>query len=132
VNRPLAWCLLAASSAATAADALDTPLAPVGDVTRGRGVFVSREGGHCVICHVIAGIAPAGDVGPPLDGIARRLTPGQIRLRIVDITRVKPDAAMPSFYRTEGLERVASAYIGTPLLDRQQIEDLVAYLETLR
>ncbi len=113
-------------------DAVDQPLAAAGDVRRGRGVFVAREGGHCVICHTVAGVAPAGNVGPPLDGIGLRLTAGQIRLRIVDITRVKADAVMPAFFRSEGLARVAPEYIGKTLLDAQQVEDLVTYLGSLK
>lgn len=123
---------LAAAGAAAATDALDGPLAPAGDPGRGRHVFAAREGGHCVVCHAAAGIAPAGNVGPALDGIGGRLTPGQIRLRLVDITRIKPDAVMPAFYRSEGLVRVAAPHVGKPLLDAQQIEDLVAFLGALR
>lgn len=128
----LALLALLSAGAALAADSLDTPLAAADDALRGRQVFVSREGGHCVICHFAAGIVPAGDVGPVLDGIARRLTPGQIRLRIVDITQVAPDAVMPAFHRSEGLRRVAPAHAGQPLLAAQQVEDLVAFLGTLR
>jgi sulfur-oxidizing protein SoxX len=80
----------------------------------------------------VAGIAPAGNVGPSLDGVGLRLTAGQIRLRIVDITRVKADAVMPAFFRSEGFARVAPAYAGKPLLDAQQVEDLVAFLGTLK
>jgi sulfur-oxidizing protein SoxX len=136
--KPLVALLAAAASGATlaaalgAADALDQPLAAAGDAQRGRDVFVAREGGHCVICHTASGIAPAGNVGPPLDGVALRLTAGQIRLRIVDITRVKADAVMPAFFRSEGFARVAPAYAGKPLLDAQQVEDLVAFLGTLK
>ncbi len=128
----LALLALPAAGAALGADSLDAPLAAAGDAVRGREVFVAREGGHCVICHLAAGIVPAGDVGPALDGIARRLTPGQIRLRIVDITQVMPDAAMPAFHRREGLRRVAPAHAGQTLLAAQQVEDLVAFLGTLR
>jgi sulfur-oxidizing protein SoxX len=124
--------LAAAVGPAAASDALDAPLAPAGDAERGRAVFIAREGGHCVICHAVAGIAPAGNVGPPLDGIGVRLTPGQLRLRIVDITQVKPAAVMPAFHRVDGLHRVAAAWVGKPLLDAAQVEDLVAWLATLR
>jgi L-cysteine S-thiosulfotransferase len=113
-------------------DSLDAPLAAAGDPARGREVFVSREGGHCVLCHGAPGLAVAGDVGPPLAGIGSRLSPGQIRLRIADITRVNPDAVMPAFHRTEGLNRVAPGYAGGPVLSAQQVEDLVAWLGTLR
>lgn len=108
------------------------PLGPAGDAARGREVFVSREGGHCVLCHRVPGVAVAGDVGPVLDGIGSRLMAGEIRYRIADITRVNPEAVMPAFHRTEGLSRVAPAYAGKPVLDARQVEDLVAYLGSLR
>ena len=108
------------------------PLGPIGDAIRGREVFVSREGGHCVLCHRVPGVEGAGDVGPALDGVGARLSPGEIRYRVADITRVNPEAVMPAFHRTEGLSRVAPAYAGRPVLDARQVEDLVAYLGSLR
>lgn len=108
------------------------PLGAPGDAARGREVFVAREGGHCVLCHRVPGVAVAGDVGPALDGVGSRLSPGEIRYRIVDITRVNPQAVMPAFHRTEGLARVAPAYAGRPVLDAAQVEDLVAFLGSLR
>ena len=131
-KRLLALLALAAPQVAMAADTLDDALAAPGSAERGRSVFLAREGGHCVICHATKGMVPAGNVGPALDGIGRRLTSGQIRLRIVDITRVNPDAAMPAFFRSEAMTRVAAPYAGKPLLDPQQVEDLVAFLGTLR
>jgi len=116
----------------TMVDSMQTPLAAAGDSARGREVFVSREGGHCVLCHTVPGVTVAGDVGPSLAGLGSRLSPGQIRLRIADISRVNPDAVMPAFHRTEGLTRVASNYAGKPALTGQQVEDLVAWLGTLR
>jgi len=112
-------------------DAMNEPLAASGDATRGRQVFVSREGGHCVLCHAAPGVAVAGDVGPSLAGVGSRLTAAQIRLRIVDITRVNPAATMPAFHRASG-ERVAATYAGKTALDGQQVEDLVAFLGTLK
>ena len=112
-------------------DAMNEPLAARGDAARGREVFTSREGGHCVLCHAAPGIAVAGNVGPSLAGVGSRLTAGQLRLRIADITRINPDATMPAFHRP-GSERVASNYAGRTALDGQQVEDLVAYLGTLK
>jgi sulfur-oxidizing protein SoxX len=107
--------------------------APSGDAVRGREVFVSRDAGHCVLCHSAPGIeAASGDVGPALGGIGARLTPEELRVRVADITRVKPDAVMPAFHRTDGLRRVAAAYEGRPVLSAQQLEDVVAYLATLK
>lgn len=108
------------------------PLAGAGDAARGRAVFVAREGGYCVLCHAAPGVAVAGDVGPALGGIGSRLTAGQIRYRVVDITRVNPDAVMPAFHRTEGLSRVAAQHAGRPVLSAQQVEDVVAWLASLR
>jgi sulfur-oxidizing protein SoxX len=121
-----------AGCAAVARDAIEVPLAAPGDAARGREVFVSRDGGHCVLCHSAPGIVVAGNVGPPLAGVGARLSAGQIRLRIADITRVNPDAAMPAFHRTRGSVRVAAAYAGRTALDAQQVEDLVAFLGTLK
>ncbi len=115
-----------------AGDRVDTPFAPSGDVARGREVFVSREGGHCVLCHAVPGVAIAGDVGPPLAGVGSRFTRAQIRMRVADISRVNPAAAMPAFHRTEGLTRVAPEYRGRPVLSGQQVEDVVAWLSTLK
>lgn len=115
----------------SAPDEMRSPLAAAGDATRGREVFVSRDSGHCVLCHAAPGVEAAGDIGPSLAGVGSRLNAAQLRLRVADITRVNPRAAMPSFHRTEGLNRVASRYAGRPVLTGQQVEDLVAYLETL-
>jgi sulfur-oxidizing protein SoxX len=110
----------------------DPPLAAAGDPARGREVFVARDGGHCVLCHAIPGAEVAGDVGPPLAGIGARLNAGEIRFRIADISRVRSNVAMPAFHRTEGLNRVAAAYVDKPVLSGAQVEDLVAFLGTLR
>ena len=73
-----------------------------------------------------------GDLGPPLDGVASRYSAGQLRLRIVDMSRVNPETIMPSYHRAEGLNRVAAPYRGRPVLTAQQVEDTVAFLLTLR
>jgi sulfur-oxidizing protein SoxX len=124
--------LLSAGCAVTPISDTQGPLAGRGDAVRGRELFVSREGGHCVLCHAAPGVAVAGNVGPPLAGVGARLDSAQLRYRVVDITRVKPDAVMPAFHRTQGLERVAGAYAGRPVLDAQQVEDVVAFLAALR
>jgi sulfur-oxidizing protein SoxX len=128
-NFALALLLLVGACASTDGIA---PLAATGDPARGREVFVSREGGHCVLCHRAPGVTPAGNVGPPLGGIGSRLDPAQLRARVADITRVYPESVMPTFHRTEGMKRVAAAYAGKPVLDARQVEDLVAWLGTLR
>jgi len=105
--------------------------ATVGDAQRGREVFVSRDQGHCVLCHSIPDTA-AGNVGPSLANVGSRLTSREIRARIEDITRITPNAAMPTYHRTEGLTRVAPQYAGEPVLTGEQVNDLVAYLSALR
>jgi sulfur-oxidizing protein SoxX len=95
-------------------------------------VFVSRDGGHCVLCHAAPGVDIAGNVGPPLGGVGSRLVPAQIRLRVADITRVNPGAVMPAFHRVDDLHRVAPEYRGRPVLSGQQVEDVVAWLATLK
>ena len=106
--------------------------AHAGDPVRGREVFVSREGGFCVLCHAAPGVEIAGDIGPSLAGVGSRLTRAELRERVADMSRVKPDAAMPSFHRTEGLQRVDPARRGKPVLDDAQLDDVVAYLATLK
>jgi len=123
---------LGACSAVPANDSMDRPLAPQADVSRGREVFVSREGGHCVLCHDAPGVDTFGNVGPSLAGVGSRLTVPQLRLRVADITKVDPGAVMPTFHRTERMTRVASQYQGKPALTGQQVEDVVAWLATLR
>jgi sulfur-oxidizing protein SoxX len=103
-----------------------------GDAARGRKIVAGREG-NCLLCHAIpeTGERFMGNLAPPLSGVGRRLSAGQLRLRVADPTRVNPDAVMPAYYRTDGLDKVAEAYRGKPILGAQQIEDVVAYLVTL-
>lgn len=106
-----------------------------GDATRGREIVLDRETGDCVLCHAVPD-KPAnivtGNVGPPLAGAGARLSAGQLRLRLVDSTRINPDSAMPAYHRVDGLTQVASQYRGKPVLTAQQVEDVIAYLQSLR
>jgi sulfur-oxidizing protein SoxX len=116
-------------------DAIDTPLtAESGDPVRGRQIVEDRPLSECLLCH--AGPFPAphlqGNVGPPLDGAGSRLTAGEIRLRLVDARKLNPDTVMPPYYVADGLNRVGRAWQGKPALSAQQIEDVVAFLATLR
>jgi len=117
-----------------AGDAIPEPLAAAGDARRGKQLALDRNGGACVLCHAFSdsGLSVTGTVGPPLDGVGSRFTAGQLRLRIVDSTQVKANAVMPAYYRSEGLNQVAAPYRGRTILSAQQVEDLVAYLGTLR
>lgn len=120
---------------AISGDEIPSPLTSVtGDAELGRLVFVEREQGHCVLCHQVDGLDAEfqGDIGPRLSDVGSRLTPGQIRLRIVDYQEVLSGALMPSYFRIHDLNQVEDHYEGKPMLTAQQIEDLVAWLSTLR
>lgn len=105
-----------------------------GHADRGEAIFVARDGGHCVLCHQVDGLSAEfqGNVGPDLTQVADRLTPAQIRLRIVDYQIVTPGAVMPSYYRRHDLYNVDEAHADKTILSAEQIEDLVAYLATLK
>ena len=104
-----------------------------GDAKRGRAAALSRDAGNCFLCHAVpaAENTPLGNIGPPLAGVGARLTAAQLRLRLVDSTRINSRSVMPAYYRTRGLHQVAPAYRDRPLLTAQQIEDVIAYLLTL-
>jgi sulfur-oxidizing protein SoxX len=124
--------LAMASCATPPRDGIDAPFAASADAGRGRELFASRDEGRCVLCHEAPGVSPAGNVGPSLAGVGARLGAAQIRLRVADITRVNPAAVMPTFHRVEGMVRVAPEYRGKPALSGQQVEDVVAWLVTLK
>jgi sulfur-oxidizing protein SoxX len=107
------------------------PETPAVSLEKGQRVFASRDQGHCVLCHAAPGIEVAGNVGPSLAGVGSRLTADQIRERIEDITKIKPDAVMPAFRKIDG-QRVAAPYTDRPILTAPQLEDLVAYLASLK
>jgi sulfur-oxidizing protein SoxX len=104
-----------------------------GDPTRGRAIVASRQVGLCLLCH--SGPFPderfQGNIAPDLKGAGTRWTEGQLRLRIVDSSRINATSIMPAYHRTEGLTRVAPALRGKPILSAEQIEDVVAFLMTL-
>ena len=130
------WLLLVPPLAAAAgADAIEQPLtATPGDPARGRAIVASRQQGLCLLCH--RGPFPEerfqGTIATDLAGAGSRWSGGQLRLRIVDSRRVNADSVMPPFHRSEGLQRVGSAWQGRPVLDAQQVEDVVAFLLTLK
>jgi len=104
-----------------------------GDATRGRALVVERTS-TCILCH--NGPFPEqkfqGDLAPSLAGVGSRWSAGQLRLRLVDASRLNATTIMPSYYRVDGLDRVGPAWRGEPILSAGQIEDIVAYLVTLR
>jgi len=105
-----------------------------GDAARGRAIVASRQLGLCLLCHP----APIpeerfqGNLAPSLAGAGGRWSVAQLRLRIVDGSRLNPDTIMPPYYRTTGLQRVAKSFEGKTILTAEQIEDVVAYLATLK
>ncbi len=105
-----------------------------GDPARGRAIVGNRQVGLCLLCHT--GPFPEekfqGTLAPDLKGAGARWSEGQLRLRIVDASRLKADTIMPPYYRVDGLTRVAPAFAGKPILTAEQIEDVVAYLATLK
>ncbi len=116
-------------------DAITAPLtgAP-GDTARGRAIVANRQRGLCLLCH--AGPFPEepfqGTLAPDLAGAGARWSEGQLRLRLVDGRRLNPDTIMPSYYRMDGLARVGPTWRGKPVLTAEEIEDVVAFLATLR
>src|SRR6266566_2050438 len=109
-------------------DAIPASLAAAsGDPARGRAIVVDRRRGACLLCH--AGPFPEerfqGTLAPDLSGAGSRWSAGQLRLRLVDATRLNPDTIMPPYYRVDGLTRVGRAWAGKPMLTAEQIEDMV-------
>lgn len=105
-----------------------------GSPARGRAIVASRQQGLCLLCHT--GPIPEerfqGNLAPDLAGAGSRWSEGQLRLRIADAQRLNPASIMPAYYRVDGLVRVGAAWEGKPIMDAQKIEDVVAYLLTLR
>jgi len=105
-----------------------------GDAARGRAIVVNRQQGLCLLCH--SGPFPEerfqGNLAPNLSGAGARWNAAQLRLRIVDSRRLDSNSLMPAFHRSDGLQRVAPAFAGKPVLDAQQVEDVVAFLLTLK
>ena len=105
--------------------------AAAGDPARGREIALGRDA-NCVLCHELPGVRLAGNVGPSLAGIGSRLEAAQLRSRIEDPARLNPETVMPSYSKVEGLQRVAKEWQGKPVLTAEQIDDVVAYLGTLK
>jgi sulfur-oxidizing protein SoxX len=119
---------------AVVGDAIPEPLTTTrGDAARGRALIVERSS-TCILCH--SGPFPEqkfqGDLAPNLAGAGSRWSEGQLRLRLVDGSRLNAATIMPSYYRVDGLQRVGTLWRGKPVLSAEQIEDIVAYLVTLR
>ena len=116
--------------------AIQEPLCGLsGDAEKGRKIAIDRAKGNCLACHGLP--APEqdfhGQIGPPLYGVALRYSEGELRIRLVDATVVNPATIMPGYYRhPDDNYRLAARLEGKTMLSAQDIEDLVAYLRTLK
>ncbi len=116
-------------------DAIPAPLTGTkGDPARGRAIVTDRNVGLCLLCH--SGPFPnerfQGNLAPDLAGAGARWSEGELRLRLVDARKLNPATIMPPSYVVDGLNRVARSLRGKPILTAEQIEDVVAFLTTLR
>ena len=136
-DQALAQTRALAQPQAQALDGIEIPIAEPGDAARGRRIALDRES-TCVLCHQFpsgkedGSLTPGGDLAPPLLGAGSRLSAAQLRLRLVDSSRVNPLSIMPAYFKSEGLRQVARNYSGRTILQAQQIEDLVAWLASLK
>jgi len=116
-------------------DGIPAPLtAEPGDAVRGRAIVANRRVGLCLLCH--SGPIPEerfqGDLAPTLAGAGARNTEAQLRLRMVDSARVNPETIMPAYFRSEGLTQVGPNWRDKTIFTAQQVEDVVAFLKTLK
>ena len=133
-------CVASASGAQVASFAIVGDAIPAsltgapGDAASGRAIVADRQASACLLCH--SGPFPEeraqGDLAPSLAGAGARWSEGQLRLRVVDAARLDPATILPPYHRVEGLTRVAPALAGKPILTPAQIEDVVAFLATLK
>lgn len=106
----------------------------VGDPESGRQIFIHRKKGNCLTCHT----APIpeeqfhGTVGPDLRGVANRMTEGEIRLRVAHPRYINPETTMIPMYKVEPEVQVKEQFAGKPILTAQEVEDVIAYLMTLK
>jgi sulfur-oxidizing protein SoxX len=144
-----AGALLAAAALCGTAGRAEEPLRPYtivgdaipasltgakGDAARGKAIVLNRQVGLCLLCH--SGPFPEerfqGNMAPDLKGAGSRWSEGALRLRLVDARRLIPDTIMPPYYVVDGMNRVSPSFRGKPILTAEQIEDVVAFLATLK
>jgi sulfur-oxidizing protein SoxX len=105
-----------------------------GDPARGKAIVLNRQVGLCLLCH--SGPFPEerfqGNMAPDLKGAGSRWSEGELRLRLVDARKLNPDTIMPPYYVVDGMNRVSRSFRGKPILTAEQIEDVVAFLATLK
>ena len=116
---------------------IPAPLTSIpGDAREGIKAVIGRRLGNCLSCHEVSVLRSEefhGDIGPSLDGVAGRWTAAALRMIVVNAKMVfGGETVMPAFYRTEGLNRVRPEFAGRPILTAQQVEDVVAFLATLK
>lgn len=105
-----------------------------GDPTRGKSIVVSRQTGLCILCHSVPFTEERfqGNLAPDLRISVGNLNAAQLRARLVDASRFQPNTIMPSYYRIDHLQRVAPLFVGKTVLSGQDIEDVIAYLLTIK
>ena len=130
----LAGCALWLVLAASAQEMPQSLTGTAGDAARGRAILLDRRLGMCLLCH--GGPFPEerlqGNLASDLAGVGQRWSAAQLRQRLVDPRRLNPETLMPAYFSTEGLNQVAARWRGRTLLDAQQVEDVLAFLLTLR
>jgi L-cysteine S-thiosulfotransferase len=118
--RFLLWLLLLSPAFADEAKPFE---GLVGDFKRGELLFNNHRASLCLLCH-----KDGGGIAPSLKNVGVRLTPSQLRFRIIDQRRINPQTIMPPFYVKDGMMNVADKFKNETILNPQQIEDLVAYV----
>lgn len=106
-----------------------------GNPDSGRKVIIDRKLGNCLACHQMSTIPEQqyhGEVAPELDGVADRYSEAELRLLLADAKQVYPETLMPAFLRVDGYNRVLDKFAGKSILTGQQVEDVIAYLLTLK
>ena len=114
---------------------IPAPLTAIpGDAARGMALARDMTRASCLICHAlpIPQEPDQGNIGPPLAGVANRYSAAELRLRLVDARQINPDTVMPPYHATVGLTRVGARFEGQPIYSAQEVEDVLAYLLTLR
>ncbi len=116
------WC------AGAAAQQPPGPALDAASIERGRALLANRHETGCVLCHVVPGFSAGGELGPSLAGVAQRGGAALLRQRIADARQFNPHTIMPVYGNASGLQSVAPAHQGQPVLSAQGLDDIVAYL----
>ena len=117
------------------ASGLSEPLSAMpADAVRGRKLLANRPKSLCLLCHSgpVPEVAFQGNLAPDLSGVGARYTAAQLRQRMVDPRAINPESIMPAYYDITGLTRVSDAWRDQPILSAQEIEDIIAFMVTLR